>query len=67
MDNATMKAWLKTLFGDGYIGLFEYIDDDMIRKPAVRTQKMKEYENGEVDYKVTVNWRLVDKFFGGEK
>lgn len=55
-----LKCLLMILFGDGYTEAFEY-SDDIIRRPTIRTQKTKEYENGDVDYKVTINWQLLNK------
>ena len=58
-----IKAVLKTLFGFGdYVGMYEVIDDDMRRKPAISIKKLKEYENGDNTYTITINWRLLDKF-----
>lgn len=58
-----IKAVLKTLFSFGdYVNMYEVIDDDMIRKPAISIKKLKEYENGDNVYSVQINWRLLDKF-----
>ena len=58
-----IKAVLKTLFGFGdYTNMYEVIDDDMIRKPAISIKKLKEYEDGNNVYSVQINWRLLDKF-----
>ena len=38
------------------------VDDDMIRKSAIDIVKRKEYENGDNEYVVRINWRLLDKF-----
>lgn len=65
-----IKAVLKTLFSFGnYVNMYEVIDDDMIRKPAISIKKLKEYENGDNEYVVRINWRLLDKFIseGGEE
>lgn len=62
-----IKAVLKTLFGFGdYVNMYEVIDDDMIRKPAISIKKLKEYENGNNVYSVQINWRLLDKFMKEE-
>lgn len=54
---------LKTLFGFGdNVSMFEVIDDDMIRKNAINIKKLKEFENGDNTYTITINWRLLDKF-----
>lgn len=58
-----IRAVLKTLFGFGnYVNMYEVIDDDMIRKPAISIKKLKEYKNGDNVYSVQINWRLLDKF-----
>lgn len=65
-----IRAVLKTLFGFGnYVRMYEVIDDDMIRKSAIDIVKRKEYENGDNEYVVRINWRLLDKFIseGGEE
>lgn len=57
-----IKAVLKTLFSFGdYVNMYEVIDDDMIRKPAIIVKKLKEYANGDDIYSVKINWRLLDK------
>lgn len=65
-----IRAVLKTLFGyEHYVRMYEVIDDDMIRKSAIDIVKRKEYENGDNEYVVRINWRLLDKFIseGGEE
>ena len=65
-----IRAVLKTVFGDEhYFRMYEVVDDDMIRKSAIDIVKRKEYENGDNEYVVKINWRLLDKFVneGGEE
>ena len=65
-----IRAVLKTMFGnEHYVRMYEVIDDDMIRKSAIDIVKRKEYENGDNEYVVRINWRLLDKFIseGGEE
>ena len=65
-----IRAVLKTVFGpEHYVRMYEVIDDDMIRKSAIDIVKRKEYENGDNEYVVRINWRLLDKFIseGGEE
>ena len=60
-----IRAVLKTVFGhEHYVRMYEVIDDDMIRKSAIDIIKRKEYENGDNEYVVRINWRLLDKFIG---
>lgn len=68
IGNEIIKAVLKTLFGFGdYVNMYEVIDDDMIRKPAISIKKLKEYENGNNVYSVQINWQLLDKFIKEEE
>lgn len=69
IDDKTIRNVLRLLFGgEDYIQMYEIIDHDMIRKPAIRIQKRKELENYDTSYTVTINWRLLDRFMeGGEK
>ena len=60
-DVEQMEAMLRLMFGDHYVSMFHVIDDDMIRKPVFQSQKIKSYENGDSVFKVTVNWRLLNK------
>lgn len=49
------------MFGyEDYITMCEVIDNDMIRKPAIDIKKRKVYENGDNEYVVRINWRLLD-------
>lgn len=60
-DINKMEAMLRLMFGDHYVSMLHVIDEDMIRKPAFQSQKIKSYENGDSVFKVTVNWRLLNK------
>lgn len=60
-DFKRTEAMLRLMFGDFYVSLFEVIDDDMKRKPVFQSQKIKSYEKGESVFKVTINWRLLNK------
>ena len=63
MDGKMMVDVLRLLFGhEDYIRMLEVIDHDMLRKPAVRIQKRKEFENYDTSYTVTINWRLLDQW-----
>lgn len=66
IDDKTIRNVLRLLFGgEDYIQMYEIIDHDMIRKPAIRIQKRKELENYDTCYTVTINWRLLDRFMDG--
>ena len=60
-DTKQMEAMFRLMFGDHYVSIFHVIDDDMIRKPVFQSQKIKSYENGDSVFKVTINWRLLNK------
>lgn len=62
MSHEIIKAVLRVLFGhESYVTMYEAIDDDMIRKTAIGIKKRKEYDNGDNEYWVRINWRLLDK------
>lgn len=69
IDDKTIRNVLRLLFaGEDYVQMYEIIDHDMIRKPAIRIQKRKELENYDESYTVTINWRLLNRFIdGGEE
>lgn len=62
MTGKQLESFVELIFCDGYAEIFSVIDHDGLRKAAIRTQKTKEYEDGDVDYKVTVNRRILQKF-----
>lgn len=63
MSDEIIIAVLRFIFGhEGYVTMFEVIDDDMIRKDAIEIKKRKEYEFGDCVYWVKINWRLLDKY-----
>ena len=57
---------LRLLFdGSDYAEMFSIIDADMIRKPAIRVRKVKDYQDKDQEvYTVEINWKLVNKFLG---
>lgn len=62
MSDGLILAVLKTVFGrDGYVTMYEVIDDDMIRKSAINIKRLKEIESGDCDYSVRINWRLLER------
>ncbi len=62
MSDGLILAVLKTIFGhEDYATMYEVIDDDMIRKSAININKRKEFENGDCDYSVRINWRLLER------
>lgn len=62
MSDWLILTVLKTIFGhEGYATMYETIDDDMIRKDAISIKKLKEFENGDCDYLVRINWRLLER------
>lgn len=67
MSDKQFSKFLTLLFGDGYVELYNVIGDDGIRKAGVRSTKVKEYPNGDVDYKITINKIILEKWFGGEE
>ena len=62
MSDGLILAVLKNIFGhEGYATMYETIDDDMIRKDAISIRKLKEFESGDCDYSVRINWRLLER------
>ena len=62
MSHGLILAVLRTIFGyEGYVTMYETIDDDMIRKDAISIKKLKEFESGDCDYSVRINWRLLER------
>lgn len=62
MSDGLILAVLKTIFGhEGYATMYETMDDDMIRKDAISIKKLKEFESGDCDYSVRINWRLLER------
>lgn len=62
ISHEIIRGVLRILFSDErYVTMYECFDDDMLRKTAIDIKKIKEYENGDNDYSVRINWRLLDK------
>lgn len=62
ISHEIIRGVLRIIFGnEHYATMYECIDDDMLRKTAISIKKIKEYENGDNDYSVRINWRLLDK------
>lgn len=62
ISHEIIRGVLRIIFGnEHYVTMYECIDDDMLRKTAISIKKIKEYENGDNDYSVRINWRLLDK------
>ncbi len=70
-NDEIVRAILCMMFGyEDYVTMYEVIDNDMIRKPAIDIKKRKVYENGDNEYVVRINWRLLDQAIdslGGEE
>lgn len=71
INDEIVRAILCMMFGcESYVTMYEVIDNDMIRKPAIGIKKRKVYENGDNEYVVRINWRLLDQAInnlGGKK
>lgn len=67
MSDKQFAKFLGLLFGDGFVEIYNVIGDDGIRKAGIRSNKVKEYPNGEVDYRVTINKNILGKWLGEEK
>lgn len=67
MSDKQFAKFLSLLFSDGYIELYNVIGDDGIRKAGIRSTKVKEYPNGDVDYKITINKNILGRYLGGEE
>lgn len=62
INDEIVRAILCMMFGyEDYVTMYEVIDNDMIRKPAIDIKKRKVYENGDNEYVVRINWRLLDQ------
>lgn len=62
MSHEIIRAVLRVLFSHGsYVTMYECFDDDGFRKTAIDIKKRKEYESGDNEYLVRINWRLLDK------
>lgn len=62
INDEIVRAILCMMFGyEDYVTMYEVIDNDMIRKPAVDIKRRKLYENGDNEYVVRINWRLLDQ------
>lgn len=67
------KRLLKMLFYDTGGRFFEVVDKDGLRKPAIETQladalpPTEEHGFDEEIWNVKINWRLLDKWFGGKE
>ena len=66
MSDKQFAKFLSLLFGCGYIELYNVIGDDGIRKAGIRSTKVKEYSNGDVDYKVTINKNILERWLGDD-
>lgn len=62
MNDKQFTKFLSLLFGDGYIELYNVIGDDGIRKAAIRSTMVEEYPNGDVDYRVTINKNILERW-----
>ena len=62
INDEIVRAILCMMFGyEDYVTMYEVIDNDMIRKPAIDIKRRKVYENGDNEYVVRINWRLLDQ------
>lgn len=62
INDEIVRAILCMMFAyEDYITMYEVIDNDMIRKPAIKIKKRKVHENGDNEYIVNINWRLLDQ------
>ena len=67
MSDKQFSKFLSLLFGEGYIELYNVIGEDGIRRAGIRSTKVKEYPNGDVEYRVTINKNILERWLGGEK
>lgn len=68
MSDKQFIRMLEFLFGNGYLESYEVIDDkNGIRKAGFRSTKVKEYPDGDIDYRVTINKNILDSWLGGEE
>ena len=67
MSDKQFSKFLSLLFGEGYIELYNVIEEDGIRRAGIRSTKVKEYPNGDVDYRVTINKNILERWLGGEE
>ena len=67
MSDKQFSKFLSLLFGEGYIELYNVIGEDGIRRAGIRSTKVKEYPNGDVDYRVMINKNILERWLGGEK
>lgn len=65
MNDKQFIMMLKLMFGNGYLESYEVIDNKSgIRKAGFRSTKVKEYPDGDVDYRVTINKNILDRWLG---
>jgi hypothetical protein len=63
-----IKHLLYLFDGSHYAEMFEVIDEKSgIRGAGMRFTKIKDYPNGDEDYKVTINKNILEKWLGGEE
>lgn len=69
MNEKQFIKYLKYLFdGSTYAEMFEVVDDSIgLRKAGLRLSKVKEYPDGDEDYKVTINKIALDRWLGEKK
>lgn len=69
MNHKQMIKHLLYLFdGGNYAEMFEVIDEKSgIRGAGLKFAKVKDYPNGDEDYRVTINKNILERWLGGEK
>lgn len=63
MNDKQFIMILKLMFGNGHLESYEVIDNKSgITKAGFRSTKVKEYPDGDVDYRVTINKNILDRW-----
>ena len=67
-DKQIIKYLLYLFDGSYYAEMFSVIDDIRgIRRAGMRRTKIKDYPNGDEEYKVTINKDVLERWIGGDE
>lgn len=67
-DKQFIKYLLYFFDGSHYAEMFSVVDDNNgLRKAGVKIAKVKDYPDGDEDYKVTINKNILKRWLGGEE